>query len=158
MTEKRRMVGPNETGEICARGPQIAMGCLGNPTATAESFDKEGFLHTGDVGHIDENGLIHIEDRVKEMIKVRDHRSRPQSWRICCSPTNSSQIVPWLGSRMIMPARDRKRLWCSSRAWHPVRKWEERCCGMCKREKCAISGWRRLSLWRISREIPLRNC
>ncbi|KEF51801.1 uncharacterized protein A1O9_12138 [Exophiala aquamarina CBS 119918] len=64
-------LGPGETGEILARGPQIAMGYLGNPTASAETFDAEGFFHTGDVGNIDNEGLIHIEDRIKEMIKVK---------------------------------------------------------------------------------------
>lgn len=66
-----RELGVGETGEICARGPQIAMGYLGNPAATQETFDQDGYLHTGDVGHIDEEGLIHIEDRIKEMIKVK---------------------------------------------------------------------------------------
>ena len=66
-----------ETGEICARGPQIAMGYLDNPSATAESFDDDGFLHTGDVGHIDADGLIHIEDRIKEMIKVKGQQVAP---------------------------------------------------------------------------------
>lgn len=64
-------LGPNQTGEILAKGPQIAMRYLDNPTATAESFDKDGYLHTGDVGHFDDEGLIHIEDRIKEMIKVK---------------------------------------------------------------------------------------
>ncbi|KIW83235.1 hypothetical protein Z517_02480 [Fonsecaea pedrosoi CBS 271.37] len=64
-------LGPGETGEILARGPQIAMGYLDNPVASAETFDKEGFFHTGDVGNIDAEGLIHIEDRIKEMIKVK---------------------------------------------------------------------------------------
>ncbi|KIX01523.1 uncharacterized protein Z518_09249 [Rhinocladiella mackenziei CBS 650.93] len=64
-------LGANQTGEILARGPQIAMGYLDNPTATAETFDSEGFFHTGDVGHFDSDGLIHIEDRIKEMIKVK---------------------------------------------------------------------------------------
>ena len=64
-------LGPGETGEILARGPQIAMGYLGNATASAETFDDEGFFHTGDVGNIDREGLIHIEDRIKEMIKVK---------------------------------------------------------------------------------------
>jgi acyl-CoA synthetase (AMP-forming)/AMP-acid ligase II len=64
-------LGVNQTGEICARGPQIAMGYLDNPAATAETFDSEGFLHTGDVGHFDDEGLVHIEDRIKEMIKVK---------------------------------------------------------------------------------------
>ena len=45
------------------------MGYLNNPTATAETF-QNGFFHTGDVGHLDEEGLFHIEDRIKEMIKV----------------------------------------------------------------------------------------
>lgn len=64
-------LGIGETGEICARGPQIAMGYLGNDAATKESFDADEFLHTGDVGHFDAEGLVHIEDRIKEMIKVK---------------------------------------------------------------------------------------
>ena len=66
-----RELGVGETGEICARGPQIAMGYLGNEVATRESFDDEEYLHTGDVGHFDDEGLVHIEDRIKEMIKVK---------------------------------------------------------------------------------------
>lgn len=66
-----RELGAGETGEILARGPQIAMGYLGNAAASAETFDAEGFFHTGDVGNIDAEGLIHIEDRIKEMIKVK---------------------------------------------------------------------------------------
>ncbi|KAF2992931.1 hypothetical protein E8E14_000218 [Neopestalotiopsis sp. 37M] len=66
-----KLMRPGETGEICAAGPQIAMGYLGNAAATKESFDDDGFLHTGDVGHITEDGLIYIEDRIKEMIKVK---------------------------------------------------------------------------------------
>ncbi|EMC94932.1 hypothetical protein BAUCODRAFT_148979 [Baudoinia panamericana UAMH 10762] len=69
-------LGTNQTGEICAKGPQIAMGYLNNPAATAETF-KGGFLHTGDVGHIDDEGLIHIEDRIKEMIKVKGQQVPP---------------------------------------------------------------------------------
>ena len=72
-----RYLGTNETGEICAKGPQIAMGYLGNPEATAETFDQDGYLHTGDVGHIDEYGLIHISDRIKEMIKVKGQQVAP---------------------------------------------------------------------------------
>lgn len=76
LQDASRTLGANETGEICARGPQIAMGYLHNPTATAETF-KDGFFHTGDVGHIDEEGLIHIEDRIKEMIKVKGQQVAP---------------------------------------------------------------------------------
>ncbi|KAK5131293.1 hypothetical protein LTR08_001132 [Meristemomyces frigidus] len=70
-------LGPNQTGEICARGPQIAMGYLENPTATAETFKPGGWLHTGDVGFLDKEGLVHIEDRIKEMIKVKGQQVAP---------------------------------------------------------------------------------
>lgn len=64
-------LGLNEPGEILTRGPQITMGYLNNPKATAETFDKDGWLHTGDQGIIDEEGMLTITDRIKEMIKVK---------------------------------------------------------------------------------------
>lgn len=67
----------NETGEICAKGPQIAMGYHENPSATAEAFDEEGYFHTGDIGYFTPDGLIHIVDRIKEMIKVRGQQVAP---------------------------------------------------------------------------------
>lgn len=70
LDDPSKELGVGETGEICAKGPQIAMGYLNNADATAETFDKNGFLHTGDLGYIDAEGLLHIEDRLKEMIKV----------------------------------------------------------------------------------------
>lgn len=69
--ETGRECGVGETGEIWARGPQVAMGYLANPAATAETFDGDGFLHTGDIGRIDEEGLLAVTDRMKEMIKVK---------------------------------------------------------------------------------------
>ena len=69
--EDGRELGVNESGEILAKGPQIAMGYLGNAEATKEAFDEDGFLHTGDIGRIDEEGFIHILDRRKELIKVK---------------------------------------------------------------------------------------
>ncbi|KAF7155957.1 hypothetical protein CNMCM6106_007869 [Aspergillus hiratsukae] len=66
-----RELGYNEPGEILARGPQVVMGYLGNEKATRETFDGEGWLHTGDVGFIDREGFITITDRIKEMIKVK---------------------------------------------------------------------------------------
>ena len=47
------------------------MGYLDNPTATAATFDPEGWLHTGDQGLIDEAGMLTITDRIKETIKVK---------------------------------------------------------------------------------------
>ncbi|KAJ8106232.1 hypothetical protein ONZ43_g7134 [Nemania bipapillata] len=60
-----------EPGEILARGPQVVMGYLHNETATRETFDANGFLHTGDQGVIDAAGFITITDRIKELIKVK---------------------------------------------------------------------------------------
>ncbi|KAB5560329.1 CoA ligase [Coniochaeta sp. 2T2.1] len=61
----------NEPGEIWARGPQVVMGYLNNREATDETFDRDGFLHTGDIGFLDEEGMLTISDRLKEMIKVK---------------------------------------------------------------------------------------
>lgn len=47
------------------------MGYLNNPKATAETFDQDGWLHTGDQGLIDKDGMLTITDRIKEMIKVK---------------------------------------------------------------------------------------
>ncbi|KAF9894780.1 hypothetical protein FE257_004401 [Aspergillus nanangensis] len=66
-----RELGYNEPGEILGRGPQVVMGYLGNETATSETFDADGWLHTGDVGYMDREGFVNITDRIKEMIKVK---------------------------------------------------------------------------------------
>lgn len=64
-------LGYNESGEILARGPQVVMGYLNNEKATRETFDVDGWLHTGDVGFVDHENFITITDRIKEMIKVK---------------------------------------------------------------------------------------
>lgn len=69
--ESGQEMGYNEEGEVLARGPQVVMGYLNNEKATRETFDADGWLHTGDVGFITEEGFITITDRIKEMIKVK---------------------------------------------------------------------------------------
>jgi len=69
-------VGLNERGEVLARGPQIVMGYLNNEEATKATFDEDGFLHTGDIGVMDEEGLLSIVDRAKELIKVKGEQVR----------------------------------------------------------------------------------
>jgi acyl-CoA synthetase (AMP-forming)/AMP-acid ligase II len=64
-------LGVNQPGELLARGPQITMGYLNNETATRNTFDSEGFLHTGDQAMVGEDGMVTITDRIKEMIKVK---------------------------------------------------------------------------------------
>lgn len=67
----------NQAGEICIRGPQIMKGYLNNPEATANTIDKDGYLHTGDVGFIDEDEEMFIVDRVKEIIKFKGFQIPP---------------------------------------------------------------------------------
>lgn len=56
------------TGEILVRGANIFMGYLNQPGKTAETLDAEGWLHTGDVGVVDEDGYFRITDRMKDII------------------------------------------------------------------------------------------
>ncbi|MCW8375555.1 4-coumarate--CoA ligase family protein [Streptomyces justiciae] len=66
-----------EAGEILIRGPQVMKGYLGRPDATAAMIDTDGWLHTGDVGHVDADGWLFIVDRVKELIKYKGFQVAP---------------------------------------------------------------------------------
>ncbi|TFI44840.1 long-chain fatty acid--CoA ligase [Rhodococcus sp. 1R11] len=56
-----------ETGEICVRGDLVMKGYYKDPTKTAEAI-KDGWLHTGDMGHLDDAGYLHLTDRKKDLI------------------------------------------------------------------------------------------
>ncbi|KAH7659069.1 4-coumarate--CoA ligase protein [Dioscorea alata] len=70
-------LGRNKPGEICIRGPQIMKGYLNDPEATASTIDVEGWLHTGDIGYIDDDDEVFIVDRVKELIKFKGFQVPP---------------------------------------------------------------------------------
>lgn len=75
--ESQRDLEPGEKGEVCIRGPQVMKGYLGQPEATAEIIDSEGWLHTGDIGYTDEAGALFIVDRLKELIKYKGRQVAP---------------------------------------------------------------------------------
>lgn len=72
-----RLVGPEgedvligDAGEVWVRGPNVFVGYWEDPDATAEVLDAEGWLHTGDVGIVDDDGNLFLVDRVKDIIIV----------------------------------------------------------------------------------------
>ncbi|WP_285137694.1 AMP-binding protein [Microbacterium sp. lyk4-40-TSB-66] len=69
--------GLTAPGEIWVRGPNVMLGYLNRPDATAETLDADGFLHTGDIGvhHVD--GYFTIVDRLKELIKYHGYQIAP---------------------------------------------------------------------------------
>jgi acyl-CoA synthetase (AMP-forming)/AMP-acid ligase II len=67
----------DEPGELCIRGPQVMKGYLNNPQATAVTIDPDGWLHTGDIARIEENGSLRIVDRIKELIKYKAYQVAP---------------------------------------------------------------------------------
>jgi acyl-CoA synthetase (AMP-forming)/AMP-acid ligase II len=70
-------VGDGETGEIWIRGPQVMKGYLGRQAETAATIDPDGWLHTGDIGRVDERGYLYVVDRVKELIKYHGYQVPP---------------------------------------------------------------------------------
>jgi len=70
-------VGRGETGELLARGPQVMKGYLNAPQATADMLDPDGWLHTGDLGRVDDDGYVYVVDRVKELIKYKGMQVAP---------------------------------------------------------------------------------
>jgi acyl-CoA synthetase (AMP-forming)/AMP-acid ligase II len=67
----------NEEGEICVRGPQVMRGYFNRPDATTAMIDRDGWLHTGDIGFADERGCFFIVDRLKELIKYKGMQIAP---------------------------------------------------------------------------------
>ncbi|MFD5559387.1 AMP-binding protein [Kitasatospora griseola] len=77
LDEPRRDLGPGEDGELLFRGPQVMKGYFGRESDTAATVDADGWLHTGDVGHVDQDGYLYVVDRVKELIKYKGYQVAP---------------------------------------------------------------------------------
>jgi len=68
LEDTTRTAAPGEPGELLVRGPLTTLGYFGNPAATADLIDADGWLHSGDVAHADAEGHFFIVDRLKDMI------------------------------------------------------------------------------------------
>ncbi|MFJ5688218.1 class I adenylate-forming enzyme family protein [Streptomyces sp. NPDC093099] len=70
-------LGPNEVGELWVRGPQVTAGYLNRPEAGAEQF-VAGWLRTGDLGYVDEDGFVFLSGRAKEMLIYKGYNVYPR--------------------------------------------------------------------------------
>ncbi|MCO1656802.1 AMP-binding protein [Pseudonocardia humida] len=75
--ESGEEVGPGGRGELWVKGPNVMSGYLNNPEATAITLDADGYLHTGDVATVTDDGVFTIVDRVKELIKYKGYQVPP---------------------------------------------------------------------------------
>jgi len=69
--------GVGEAGELWVRGPQVMKGYLNNESATRETIDEDGWLHSGDIAVLDEHQHVSIVDRLKELIKYKGFQVPP---------------------------------------------------------------------------------
>jgi acyl-CoA synthetase (AMP-forming)/AMP-acid ligase II len=83
------------------RGPQVMRGYLRDPAATAAAIDADGWLHTGDIGNVDEDGWLFLVDRLKELIKVRGLQVAPAELEALL------QAHPAVADAAVVPSPDR---------------------------------------------------
>ncbi|XP_046808106.1 4-coumarate--CoA ligase 1-like [Lucilia cuprina] len=67
----------NDVGEICIRTPYPWQGYFNNPEATANTYDKDNWIHSGDLGYFDDDGNLYIIDRKKDILKYNNYHFYP---------------------------------------------------------------------------------
>jgi long-chain acyl-CoA synthetase len=88
------------TGEILLRGPTVIRGYLNLPDKTAEAIDAEGWLHTGDVGRVDDDGYFYITDRMKDIIITAGGKNiTPSEWE------NQLKFSPYVTDAVVIGDR-----------------------------------------------------
>jgi len=73
----KKALPPNTEGELLIRGPQVMQGYLNEPQKTRECLSEDGWLSTGDIAKIDQEGYLYITDRLKELIKFKGFQVAP---------------------------------------------------------------------------------
>src|SRR5205807_1255087 len=72
-----KQVGSGDAGEVVVRGYNVMLGYLDEPSETAATIDADGWLHTGDIGIMDERGYLRITDRKKDIFIVGGFNAYP---------------------------------------------------------------------------------
>lgn len=90
---------PGEVGDIWARGPNLMLGYWESPHDTASTL-VNGWLHTGDIGHLDADGFLFLHGRSREILKVGAHRVSPHEIERCI------QAVPGVSECAVLPLPD----------------------------------------------------
>lgn len=108
-----------EDGEVLCKGPSVFIGYYKNEEGTAEIIDREGYLHTGDIGELGEDGFLKITDRKKEMFKTSGGKYiAPQVLENKFMESLFIAQVMIVGegrrfpSALIVPAFDKLKNWC----------------------------------------------
>lgn len=85
LSDSNKVLNIGQDGEIQARGPQVMKGYYGRPEATAEVLSADGWLSTGDIGHLDDDMYLHITDRKKRLVIVNGENISPSKIEDCLS-------------------------------------------------------------------------
>ncbi len=111
-----------EDGEILFRGENVARGYLNRPTLTAESWDKDGWFHTGDLGHLDAEQFLYIDGRKKDLIVTSGGKKvAPQNIeeKFCASALVSSAVIVGDGRpyciALVAPERGEVSRWAAEK-------------------------------------------
>lgn len=117
--------GVSEPGHLLCRGPNVMVGYLNLPEATAETLDADGFLHTGDIATVSSTGVSASSTGSRSSSSTRAIRSRRPSWKPCCSRTPRSPTSQWSAPTTRTTRRCPRRSSCGSpvRSSTPPRSW-----------------------------------
>lgn len=98
-----RVLGPDQPGEICFRGPALFSGYYNMPEETAKSFDSDGYFHSGDYGWVDQRGYVYYRGRFKETIKSGGENVSAQEVELFLQ-----MELPWILKAMVVAVPDPK--------------------------------------------------
>jgi len=98
-----RVLGPDQPGEICFKGPALFSGYYNMPEETAKSFDSDGYFHSGDYGWVDQRGYVYYRGRFKETIKSGGENVSAQEVELFLQ-----MELPWILKAMVVAVPDPK--------------------------------------------------